>query len=281
MIRHETLNPPLHIYPINPWKIIETSFYRRFLAQTETLFSLGNGYLGLRGNFEEGRPYFQRGTFINGFHERWPIVYSEGAYGYAKTGQTMLNVTDSKGIFLYIDDEPFSLPAVSLQLYQRTLDMQAGTLDRQVLLETPSGKRALIESRRLVSFEHRHLAAFSYQVTLLNAEAPVVISSEVIGAQDNQTGREDPRQAKGFVTDVLVPQSHFWNQQRLCLGHQTHSSGMTLVCAIDHQFETECPYQWHSECSENEGRVEFRVDAKPGQPIQLTKFVAYHSSQNA
>ena len=281
MIRHETLNPPLHIYPINPWKIIETSFYPRFLAQTETLFSLGNGYLGLRGNFEEGRPYFQRGTFINGFHETWPIVYSEGAYGFAKTGQTMLNVTDSKGIFLYIDDEPFSLPAASLQLYQRTLDMQAGTLDRQVLLETPSGKRALIESRRLVSFEHRHLAAFSYQVTLLNAAAPVVISSEIIGAQDNQTGMEDPRQAKGFVTEVLIPQSHFCNQQRLCLGHQTHSSGMNLVCAIDHQFETECPYQWHSECSENEGRVEFRVDAKPGQPIQLIKFGAYHSSQNA
>lgn len=280
MIRHETLNPPLHIYPVNPWKIIETSFYPRFLAQTETLFSLGNGYLGLRGNFEEGYPCFQQGTFINGFHETWPIVYSEGAYGFAKTGQTMLNVTDSKGISLYIDDEPFSLPAVSLQLYQRILDMQAGTLDRQILLETPSGKRVLIESQRLVSFEHRHLAAFSYQVTILNAAAPVVISSEISGAQKNQSGNGDPRQAKGFDRDVLIPQSHVCKQQRLYLGHKTHSSGMTLACGIDHEFKTECTYEWHAECSENEGRIEFRVDAVPGQPIQLIKFAAYHTSHN-
>ncbi len=209
MIRHETLNPPLHVYPINPWKIIETSFYPRFLAQTETLYSLGNGYLGLRGNFEEGRPYSQRGTFINGFHETWPLVYSEGAYGFAKTGQTMLNVTDAKTIVLYVDDEPFYLPAASLQLYQRTLDMQTGTLDREVLWETPSGKRVLIESRRMVSFEHRHLAVFSLQVTLLNAEAPVVISSELIGDQPNQAGVDDPRQAKGFAEQVLMPQLHY------------------------------------------------------------------------
>lgn len=281
MIRHETLNPPLHIYPINPWKIIETSFYPRFLAQTETLFSLGNGYLGLRGNFEEGSPYFQRGTFINGFHETWPIVYSEGAVGFAKTGQTMLNITDSKGIALYVDDEPFYLPAASLQLYQRTLDMQTGTLDREILWETPSGKRVLIESRRLVSFEHRHLAAFSYQVTLLNAEAPVVISSEVIGEQSNQVGKHDPRQAKGFAEQVLVPQLHKCQDQRLFLGHRVRSSGMTLACGVDHQFETDCPYSWHSASSKNNGKVEYYIDGQPGKPIQLIKFAAYHSSHSA
>ncbi|WP_303722858.1 glycoside hydrolase family 65 protein [Malonomonas rubra] len=281
MIRHETLNPPLHIYPINPWKIIETSFYPRFLAQTETLFSLGNGYLGLRGNFEEGSPYFQRGTFINGFHETWPIVYGEDAYGFAKTGQTMLNITDAKGISLYVDDEPFYLPAASLLLYQRTLDMQAGTLDREILWETPSGKRILIESRRLVSFDHRHLAAFSYQVTLLNAEAPVVISSEIIGGQTNQTGQNDPRQAKGFKDQVLLPVLHDCQEQRLFIGHRAKQSGMTLACGIDHQFDTACPYTWHSDCSDDSGKVEYLIDAKPGQPIQLIKYVAYHSSHSA
>lgn len=281
MIRHQTLNPPLHIYPINPWKIIETTFYPRFLAQTETLFSLGNGYLGLRGTFEEGSPYFQRGTFINGFHETWPIIYGEDAFGFAKTGQTMLNVTDAKAIVLYIDDEPFYLPAASMQLYQRTLDMQAGTLDREILWETPSGKRVLIESRRLVSFQHRHLAAFSFQVTLLNAEAPVVISSELIGDQPNQTGVNDPRQAKGFNNQILIPQLHDCRDLRLLMGHQASSSGMTLACGIDHQFETDCPYTWHSECADNYGKVSFHIEGKPGKPIQLVKFVAYHSSHSA
>ena len=148
MIRHETLNPPIHIYPINEWKIIETQFYARFLSQTETLFAIGNGYLGMRGNHDEGIPHNQAGTFINGFHETWPITYSEGAFGFAKTGQTMLNVTDAKVFKLYIDDEPFYLPTASLQLFERTLDMQEGTLERRVLWETAVGKQVLIESKR-------------------------------------------------------------------------------------------------------------------------------------
>ncbi|NIP49100.1 MAG: glycoside hydrolase family 65 protein, partial [Gammaproteobacteria bacterium] len=159
MIRHETLNPPIHVYPINEWKIIETEFYARFLSQTETLFAIGNGYLGMRGNHDEGIPHSQQGTFINGFHETWPITYSEGAFGFAKTGQTMLNVTDAKVFKLYVDDEPFYLPTASLQLFERTLDMQAGVLERRVLWETAVGKQVLIESKRLVSLQHRHVAA--------------------------------------------------------------------------------------------------------------------------
>ena len=98
MIRHETLRPPEDIYPIDAWKFIETRFYPRFLAETETIFSLSNGYLGMRGTPDEGEPVVQNGTFINGFHETWPIVYGEEAFGFAKTGQTMLNVTDSKTV---------------------------------------------------------------------------------------------------------------------------------------------------------------------------------------
>ena len=67
--------------------------------------------------------------------------------------------------------------------------MQSGTLDREILWETPAGKQVLITSRRLVSFAHRHVAAISYRVTLLNAEAPVVIASEMVA---NATER--PRQ---------------------------------------------------------------------------------------
>lgn len=53
--------------------------------------------------------------------------------------------------------------------------MQAGTLVRQVLWETPTCKQIAIKSSRLVSFKYRHLAAISCEVTVLNAEAPVEI----------------------------------------------------------------------------------------------------------
>lgn len=281
MIRHETLNPPIHIYPINEWKIIETEFYARFLSQTETLFAIGNGYLGMRGNHDEGIPLSQTGTFINGFHETWPISYSEGAFGFARTGQTMLNVTDAKVIKLYVDDEPFYLPTASLQLFERTLDMQQGLLERRILWETSDGKQVLIESKRLVSLKHRHVAAISYQVTVLNADAPVVISSEAIGDQLNQAGVADPRHAKGFQYKVLLPQKFYANQMRLLLTHRACNSGMTMACGVDHTIESEAPYSCRSECDGDLGKVIFSVEAKRSKPIQICKFITYHSSRHA
>ncbi|PLY11596.1 MAG: family 65 glycosyl hydrolase [Desulfuromonas sp.] len=281
MIRHETLNPPLHVYPVNEWKIIETSFYPRFLAQTETLFSIGNGYFGMRGNYEEGRPVIQNGTYINGFHETWPIIYGEDAFGFAKTGQTMLNVTDARQVKLYVDDEPFVLPNATLMLYERILDMQAGLLERKVLWETPSGKQVLIESKRLVSLEHRHLAAISFQVTVLNDRAPVVISSKMLGNQSNQVGKDDPRQSKGVDYQVLEPQLHYGSEQRLLMAHRAKNSGMTLACGTDHRIETECPYHLTASCDEDVSKVVYSVEAQPGQPIQLVKYITYHTSHSA
>ena len=281
MIRHETLNPPIHIYPINEWKIIETEFYARFLSQAETLFAIGNGYLGMRGNHDEGIPHSQTGTFINGYHETWPIVYSEGAYGFAKTGQTMLNVTDAKVFKLYVDDEPFFLPTASLQLFERTLDMQEGTLERRVLWETAVGKQVLIESKRLVSLPYRHVAAISYQITILNADAPVVISSEVVGDRPNQASVNDPRQSKGFQHKVLLPQEHFADEMRLLMTHRARNSGMTIACGVDHLIESEARYNFSSECDGDHGKVVYSINARRGKVINIIKFITYHSSRHA
>ncbi len=76
---------------------------------TETIFALGNGYLGMRANPEEGREAHSHGTFLNGFHETWSIQHAEDAFGFAKTGQTIVNVPDAKLMKLYVDDEPLLL----------------------------------------------------------------------------------------------------------------------------------------------------------------------------
>src|SRR4029077_21040183 len=136
------------------------------------------------------------GTFVNGFYESWPIVYGEEAFGFARTGQTILNVTDSKVIKLFVDDEPFCLDGTNVRYYGRQLNMKSGTLDRELLWETPSCKQVRIKSRRLISFRQRHVAAISYEVTVLNAAADVVISSGILRHQHEQHSSEnDPRQA--------------------------------------------------------------------------------------
>src|ERR1700757_2558442 len=225
MIRHERFRPPSHDYPADEWNVVEKRFHPEFLAQSETMLALGNGYLGMRGCPEEGGPSVENSTLINGFYETRPIVYGEEAYGFAKTGQTILNVTNSKIIKLFVDDEPFWLPDANLLSYDRRLNMRSGTLDREVLWETPAGKQVLITSRRLVSFVNRHVAAISYCVTLLNAEAFIVISSEMSAKEPGaHLDSDDPRLAKSFSGRVLYPRSSYSKDRRIVLCHATGRS---------------------------------------------------------
>jgi len=281
MIHHERLRPPSHDYPADEWNVIEKGFHPEFLAQLETMLALGNGYLGMRGCPEEGGPNAENTTLINGFYETSPIVYPEDAYGFAKVGQTILGVTDSKIIKLFVDDEPFWLPNANLLRYDRRLNMKSGTLDREVLWETPAGKQVLITSRRLVSFPNRHVAAISYQVTLLNAAASLVISSEMAVNEPSVTDANDPRQTRFFAGRVLHPRASYAKDQRIVLCHATEKSRLTLACATDHLLETACPHAHKVAKAEDFGQVAITIEALPDSPIRLTKYMVYHTSQRA
>src|SRR5215217_8202133 len=75
-----------HAYPIADWQIVERRVTREPVAALESVFAVGNGYLGVRGAPDEGTPARDPGVVLNGFHETWPIVYPEDAYGLARTG---------------------------------------------------------------------------------------------------------------------------------------------------------------------------------------------------
>jgi alpha,alpha-trehalose phosphorylase len=235
MIHHERLRPPSRDYPSDEWNVIEKRFSPEFLAQSESMLALGNGYLGMRGCPEEGGPSAENSTLINGFHETHPILYGEEAYGFAKIGQTIVGVTDSKIIKLFIDDEPFWLPDANIVHYDRRLNMKSGTLDRDILWETPAGKQVRIQSRRLVSLSSKHVAVIAYQVTLLNATADVVIASQVAaGEPGTLTDTNDPRQSRAFATRVLHQVAGYAKDQRIVLCHATQRSRLTVACGIDH-----------------------------------------------
>jgi alpha,alpha-trehalose phosphorylase len=282
MIHHERLRPPSHDYPADEWNVVESGFHPEFMAQLETMLALGNGYLGMRGCPEEGGPYVENSTLINGFYEIRPILYPEEAYGFAKTGQTIFSVTDSKIIKLFVDDEPFWLPNANLLRCERRLNMKAGTLDREILWETPTGKQVLITSRRLVSFASKHVAAISYTVTLLNAPAAVLISSEMVAEQPSvRTDGNDPRQTRGFAGRLLHPKASKAQDRRIVLCHTTEKSQLTLACGVDHTLETSCAHGYKAAHTPDFGQVAFTVEAEPGCPIHLTKWMVYHTSSTA
>ena len=142
---------PEHRFPVDPWALTETEYSEHDLGHTETLFALGNGYVGLRANPEEGRDAHSHGTYINGFHETWEIEHAEDAFGFAKVGQTIVNVPDAKMLKLYVDDEPLLLATADLEHYERSIDMRRGTLVRDLIWRTPGGKRVHVRSERMVS----------------------------------------------------------------------------------------------------------------------------------
>ena len=232
-------------FPVDDWALTEAEYSTGDLGVTETLFAVGNGYLGMRGNVEEGRETHAHGTFINGFHEIWPIRHAEEAFGFARVGQTIVNVPDNKTIKLYVDDEPMLLSVADLEYYDRTLDFRDGVLRRDIIWRTPAGKRVKVSSSRMVSFTQRHLAIMTIEVTMLDEEAPVVISSQTLNRQDGRDEYHvraaamgagvDPRKAEAFEARVLEPQSHWCGDQRIILGYRCANSKMTLAVGVDHR----------------------------------------------
>ncbi len=277
---------PHHVYPVDDWCLREARVPDEHVARAESFLALSNGYLGVRGTFEEGRPGLSPGTFINGFHETWPIRHAEEAYGLARTGQTMVNVPDATVLRLYVDDEPLFLPVARLGEYERCLDLRTGTLTRHLVWSTPSGCHVDVRSSRLVSFDSRHLLAMQYRVELLDAAAPVVVSSQVVNRQDlaladDPDAIRDPRRAPMFEQRVLHAEVTEHDDHRLELGYRTANSGMSLGVVVDHVVETENRMQSSVALDEDHGRLDVVVDARPGAPITITKFVAYHTSRSA
>ncbi len=277
-------------FTVDPWRLVETDVDQGDIGLSETLFAVANGYLGMRGNPEEGRPSFAHGTFVNGFHETWPIKHAEHAFGFAKTGQTLVNAPDAKVLKLYIDDEPLTFGSADLESYERVLDFRDGVLRRSLIWRTPSGKRVLIESTRMVSMAQRHLAVLSLEVTLLNGSAPVVVSSQILNRQDGRDEyhmREtamgagvDPRKASAFDERVLLPRMHYATDPRMLLGFECAQSGMTIAVAADHRVTTPDPYEVVHRAEDDLAKTVFRVDATEGNTLRVEKVIAYHTSNS-
>jgi alpha,alpha-trehalose phosphorylase len=267
--------PSERSFPVDDWQIVERRFEPQHGPALESVFAVANGYLGLRGTPEEGFPLHEGGAVLNGFHETWPIVYPEDAYGLARTGQTIVNATDGSIIRLFVDDEPFDLASAKIVRFERVLDMQTGVLSREVEFETARGRRLLVRSRRLASLEHRHLAAMDYEVVALDGPARIAISSELVTYGPSE-GSDDPRRGKGFAEKVLVPLDARASEQRAVLHLRTRNSGLELACGMEHAIESESAFTVEASAEGDGAKLVVLADLEAGVPLRLSKYLAYH-----
>ncbi|MBW0089091.1 glycoside hydrolase family 65 protein [Pseudonocardia sp. KRD-184] len=266
---------PGRAFLVEPWVVREPHLDLQALGQAESVFALSNGHIGLRGNLDEGEPHDTPGTYLNSFYEKRPLPYAEGGYGYPESGQTIINVTNGKLIRLLVEDEPLDLRYGRVHRHERVLDLQAGTLTREVEWESPAGRRVKLRTERLVSLTQRAIAAIRYEVEVLDAPALLVVQSELVANEALPSIDEDDPRVEAAMTDPLVAEQHRHSETSATLVHQTRASGLRVAAAMDHEVHGPAGLQITSEANPDVARTTVISRLKPGEKLSVVKYLAY------
>jgi alpha,alpha-trehalose phosphorylase len=259
---------------VDSWRLVEPELDLDRLAQTESLFALSNGHIGLRGNLDEGDPHSLPGTYLNSLYELRPLPYAEAGYGYPESGQSVINVTNGKLIRLLLDDEPFDIRYGELHRHERTLDFRDGVLRREVEWSSPVGKRVIVRSTRLVSFVQRSIAAIQYEVIPVDEPARIVLQSELIANEQLPAPGNDPRVA-AVLEAPLVSEEANANHTGAWMVHRTRASGLRMVAGMEHCWEGSDDVLVSIDCHPDVARLTLSTTLQPGQRFVLTKFLGY------
>src|SRR5260370_36248274 len=150
---------------MDDWHVREDIFKPEKFHVQETVYTIGNGYLGTRGTFEESYPGASPATLLFGVFDDIPIGKEE-----------LANAPDWLVLKLFINGERFRLDRGKVLEYHRTLDMQNGLLSRFVHWESPNGVRLKIAIERFASLADEHVAAIRYSVTA--GELPTIATAD-------------------------------------------------------------------------------------------------------
>lgn len=261
-------------YPVEPWQVRETRLDLNLLAQSESLFALSNGHIGLRGNLDEGEPYGLPGTYLAGFFEVRPLPYAEAGYGYPEAGQTVVDVTNGKIMRLLVDDEPFDVRYGNLIEHERALDLRAGTLTRFAHWRSPAGKQVRVVSTRLVSFAHRGVAAIEYIVEAVDEFARVTVQSELVTNEDQPETSGDPR-VSAVLKHPLHAVHHENTDSGALLVHRTLGSGLMMAAAMDHDVEVPGRVEVTTDSRDDLARTTIICGLRAGQKLRIVKYLGY------
>ncbi len=261
-------------HPIEPWALRESGLDLDRMAQSESLFALSNGHIGLRGNFDEGEPFAIPGTYLNSFYERRPLPYAEAGYGYPESGQTLVDVTNGKLIRLLVDDSPFDVRYGDLHSHERVLDFREGILQRDVDWTSPAGKRVKIRSRRLVSLTQRAVAAIEYVVEAVDQPTRIVVQSELVANESQPTLSADPRVAAA-LDNPLEPVSQHGDAEDVVLVHRTRQSDQLMASGMAHEVDTPTRFKVDLDVREDWARNTVICELQPGEKLRVVKYVAY------
>lgn len=237
-------------FPVEPWQVRETKLNLNLLAQSESLFALSNGHIGLRGNLDEGEPFGLPGTYLNSFYEIRPLPYAEAGYGYPEAGQTVVDVTNGKIFRLLVGDEPFDVRYGELISHERILDLRAGTLTR------------------------RSVAAIEYVVEAIEEFVRVTVQSELVTNEDVPETSADPR-VSAILDRPLQAVEHERTERGALLMHRTRASALMMAAGMEHEVEVPGRVEITTDARPDLARTTVICGLRPGQKLRIVKYLAY------
>ncbi len=156
------------------WKVIEDGFHPEYNQISESIFSIGNGYMGQRANFPElFSGQMLRGSYISGIY--YPDKTRVGWWknGYPEYFAKVLNSVNWIGVKLIIDEVEVDLNTVRVYDFRRCLDMQRSVLSRECKIELASGQSIHIATERFCSYETQEIGCLRYILTSIDFEGEV------------------------------------------------------------------------------------------------------------
>ncbi|RDC63869.1 glycoside hydrolase family 65 protein [Adhaeribacter pallidiroseus] len=261
---------------VNEWNIIEEGFDPHRNKISESIFSLGNGRMGQRANFEEAYSgETLPGNYVAGVY--YPDKTRVGWWknGYPEYFAKVLNAANWIGIDVKIDGETLDLHTAKVSDFRRVLNMREGYLQRSFTAELPSGKQVKVMAKRFCSIVDDEAGAICYRITPLNFSGNFTITPYIDGDIKNQDANYDEK-FWDEVTKEVNSSSAFLTLRTKKTAFEV-CTGMQFVVYHNGQ-----PVELKPEPIQNDKYVacQFNVAALQHEEITIFKFAANLSSEN-
>ena len=259
---------------LDEWKIIEEGLVPSNNRISESIFSIGNGFMGQRANFEE---YYSgetlQGTYIGGVY--YPDKTRVGWWknGYPEYFAKIINATNWIGINVAVEGELFDLNHCEVEEFTRELNMHDGVLSRKAIATLPNGKKIKLTSRRFVSLIEKDLGAIEFTVVPMNFSGSIELIPYLNGDVVNSDSNYDEK----FWIEIGKKAG----QEFSYVHNKTKKTGFDVCTAMKWQLSVngnsvECEFTLHEDISYVANKL--IVEAKQNEPITLNKYVTVESS---
>ncbi|QST00784.1 glycoside hydrolase family 65 protein [Pontibacillus sp. ALD_SL1] len=261
------------IIEVDPWKVVETSLHPEENRLAESLMSIGNGHMGMRGNFEEtytGETH--EGTYIGGVY--YPDKTRVGWWknGYPEYFAKVLNAPNVTGIRVVVQNEELDLNTWNVMEFKRELDMRHGLLRRSFTAENGNGEHVQVNVTRFFSIAHPELVAIRYEVTPINFSGTISFQPFLNGDVRNEDANYDE--------DFWEPVHHEVSEQAGVLTMKTRKTEFEVSAAMRTAVEgADVTIQAMDDQEEYIDNV-MDVAVTEGQPVTFYKYVAVTQSRD-